>query len=96
MTENSTSKTTVIILQPSPGQSHALHYLTLSHPNQGPTVFALCSITNCIYELQSVTPKKHMSWFINQSVSSSSCYYVANVSPTFSFSFTPNHFLNRS
>lgn len=62
-------------------QQH-LQYTVLPHPTFGPQVFLQCN--NYLYELQSVQPRRHGSWFVNQKVISNGSFLVANkIDPRF-------------
>lgn len=54
----------------------SLDLVTLPHPKGSAIVYV--QIAGKIMELQSIEPKKHASWFINQKVSSSSSFYMAS------------------
>ena len=76
-----TSKQIILILQKPDGdieivKETSLKLVTLPHPKGTPVVYI--SLSGNILELQSVQPKKHGSWFINQKVSSSSSFYMAS------------------
>lgn len=53
-----------------------INVLTLQHPRNGPTIYA--ELNGEIYDLQSVSPSRHRSWFINQKVSSDGSYMLAS------------------
>ena len=76
-----TTKQIVLILQKPDGdveivKETKLDLVTLPHPKGIPVVYILLS--GNILELQSIQLKKYASWFINQKVSSSSCFYMAS------------------
>ena len=72
----------IILLVQKPGggtdlvRETSLDLITLPHPKGIPVVYI--QISGEILELQSIQPKKHGSWFINQVVSSSNNFYTAS------------------
>jgi Ydr279p protein family (RNase H2 complex component) wHTH domain len=75
------AKQIILIVQKAGGETDllretSLDLITLPHPKGIPVVYI--QIGGEILELQSVQPKKHGSWFINQVVSSSSNFYTAS------------------
>lgn len=72
----------IILIVQKPGggtdllRETSLDLITLPHPKGIPVVYI--QIAGEILELQSVQPKKHGSWFINQVVSSNSNFYTAS------------------
>jgi Ydr279p protein family (RNase H2 complex component) wHTH domain len=75
------AKQIILIVQKPGGETGllretSLELITLPHPKGIPVVYI--QIGGEILELQSMQPKKHGSWFINQVVSSSSNFYTAS------------------
>jgi ribonuclease H2 subunit B len=74
-------KQVIILVQRDEGavevmKETSLDLVTLPHPKGAAIVYI--QIAGEIMELQSIEPKKHASWFINQKVSSSSTFYMAS------------------
>jgi hypothetical protein len=83
-----TAKERVVFIQDDNGlfktlvQGNQIQILTLPHPRHGPISYIECQ--NIIYEIQSFTPNRHRSWFINQRVSSDPGFLLATkIDPRF-------------
>lgn len=82
------AKQMILLLQRVPGRAEVvkeadLNLTILAHPKaRVPMVFI--DLAGDIFELQSVLPKKHGSWFVNQKVSSNPSFYMASkIDPLF-------------
>lgn len=71
------SKDVILLLQGGGALPANLQLLSLPHPKGGHALVALNQ--GLLLELHIASPRRHSSWFIDQNVSSSSSFYVANV-----------------